>query len=175
MFGVILMILNLKEVATKESPVQLRGSINLNELQRSRQDVVNIGSAETELEAVPTAEAVVVHGTISFDVEQRCSRCLDPVKQHLDIQFQESFTTSPTAAEQDEDLILVQEEKIELIPYLEEAVQLGIPYIPLCDSSCLGLCPVCGNNRNVKPCDCKQEAIDPRLAGLADFFSSDKA
>lgn len=167
----MLMLLNLKEVATKEASVRLRGTIGLNELQRSRQDVVNLGPAEAELEAVPSDEAVVVHGTVSFDVEQRCSRCLEPVKQHLDIPFQESFTTSPQAAELDEDLILVDEEKIELVPYLEEAVQLGIPYIPLCDTSCKGLCPVCGTNRNVKPCDCKQEKIDPRLAGLADFFN----
>jgi uncharacterized protein len=168
----MLMLLNLKEAATKETTIQLRGNVGLNELQRSRRDVVNIGSAEAELEAVPAGDAVVVHGTISFDVEQRCSRCLEPVKQHLDIPFQESFTMSATAAEQDEDLILVEEEKIELVPYLEEAVQLGIPYIPLCDTSCQGLCPVCGTNRNVKPCECKQEKIDPRLAGLADFFNS---
>jgi uncharacterized protein len=111
-----------------------------------------------------------VSGTITMDVEQNCSRCLEPVKQSLDIPFQEAFTQSSKAAEEDDNLLLVTEDKIELKPYIEETVLLELPYIPLCDEDCKGLCPVCGTNRNVNPCACKQEKIDPRLAGLADFF-----
>jgi uncharacterized protein len=166
----MLMLLNLKEVATKETPVRLRGRVDLTEALQGRHDVVQAGAAEAELEAVSGGDAVVVHGTVTVDIEQRCSRCLDPVKQLLRVPFQESFTLSARAAEQDEELNLVQEEKVELDSYVEEAVQLGIPYIPLCDDACQGLCPVCGKNRNTENCSCKQEKIDPRLAGLADFF-----
>jgi uncharacterized protein len=166
----MLMLLNLKEVATKETPVRLHGRVDLTEPLRGRNDVVQAGAAEAELEAVSGGEAVIVRGTVSVDIEQRCSRCLDPVKQLLRIPFQETFTLSAKAAEQDDELNLVQEEKVTLDPYVEEAVQLGIPYIPLCDEACQGLCPVCGKNRNTEGCGCKQEKIDPRLAGLADFF-----
>ncbi|KIL38097.1 hypothetical protein SD70_28655 [Gordoniibacillus kamchatkensis] len=165
------MLLNMKEVATKEAAVRLQGRIDLSESLRARGDVVQAGAAEASLEAVPAGQAVVVHGTVSIEVEQRCARCLEPVKQQLRIPFQESFTISSEAAEKDDELNLVDEEKIVLDPYVEEAVQLGIPYIPLCKDECEGLCPVCGKNRNKEACDCKQEKIDPRLAGLADFFN----
>ena len=37
---------------------------------------------------------------------------------------------------------------------------------PLCKDECLGLCPMCGANRNTAPCACEPKWIDPRLAGL---------
>ena len=37
---------------------------------------------------------------------------------------------------------------------------------PLCRPDCQGLCPVCGKDRNVDPCQCQVEWVDPRLAVL---------
>jgi uncharacterized protein len=164
------MLLNVKEIVAKEVPVRLTERVDLTPLLGGREDLARFSDAEAKLEAVPGMEFVVVHGNVELDIEQRCSRCLEPVHQHLDLRFQESFTQSKETADGDEDLILIKEDKIELTPYVEEAVSLGIPYIPLCDEDCKGLCQVCGTNRNVAPCSCKQEKIDPRLAGLADFF-----
>jgi uncharacterized protein len=167
----MLMLLNMKEVTTKGNPVHLAGRIDVADLLKGRKDVVSFSSAEADLQATAlNGTTVEVSGTISMDVEQNCSRCLEPVKQSLDIPFQEAFTQSSKAAEEDDNLLLVTEDKIELKPYIEETVLLELPYIPLCDEDCKGLCPVCGTNRNVTPCACKQEKIDPRLAGLADFF-----
>jgi uncharacterized protein len=41
-----------------------------------------------------------------------------------------------------------------------------VPYQPLCDAACRGLCPVCGANRNEVDCDCAEPAGDPRWAAL---------
>ncbi|MFC0214296.1 DUF177 domain-containing protein [Paenibacillus chartarius] len=164
------MLLNVKEVLQKDVPVSLQGRLDMTPLLGSRQDLAGFSAADAKLEAVPGTDMVVVHGSVKLDVEQRCSRCLEPVHDRLTIPFQESFTQSKEAASLDEDLVLVSEDKVDLDPYVEEAVLIGIPYIPLCSNDCKGLCPVCGTNRNTDPCSCKQEKIDPRLAGLADFF-----
>jgi uncharacterized protein len=37
---------------------------------------------------------------------------------------------------------------------------------PLCREACLGLCPVCGTNRNRDTCSCENEWTDPRLEPL---------
>jgi uncharacterized protein len=150
--------------------VQLNATVDVTDLLSGRQDIVRFGKAEARLEAVPGEDVVALHGKVSLDIEQRCSRCLEPVQQHLEVPVQELFTGSKAAAEEDEELIFAATDKIELLPYVEEAIQLGIPYIPLCDEECKGLCPVCGANRNTESCSCKTEKIDPRLAGLADFF-----
>ncbi len=54
---------------------------------------------------------------------------------------------------------------IDLEALVREQFVLSIPYAPLCKDDCLGLCPQCGTDRNVAPCDC-EKPIDPRFVGL---------
>ncbi|WP_249730463.1 DUF177 domain-containing protein [Paenibacillus sp. J2TS4] len=150
----------------------MKESLDLSSLLKDRQDLRSFGLLEAELEAKGTSGMVEVTGELTLDVEMSCSRCLDPVRETLSIPFRELFAGSAELlpAEEVDDAHIVTEDKVELTPYLEEAVVLALPYAPLCGEECQGLCPVCGSNRNDNPCECKVERIDPRLAGLADFF-----
>ena len=56
-------------------------------------------------------------------------------------------------------------ETIDLEPLFREQFVLAIPYAPLHDEACKGLCPQCGINRNSATCSC-EKPIDPRLAPL---------
>jgi len=82
----------------------------------------------------------------------------------------EMFTLRPGNAEADEDIHLVTDEKVELDSYLREAFVVDLPIAAVCREDCRGLCPTCGINRNEGTCECDQRRIDPRLAGLKDFF-----
>ncbi|MOA30578.1 hypothetical protein D3C78_1516790 [compost metagenome] len=72
--------------------------------------------------------------------------------------------------DEDEDLQIVTEDRVDLRPYVEESFLLSLPYSAVCSDSCKGLCPNCGTDLNVEQCSCDTEVIDPRLAGLKDFF-----
>jgi uncharacterized protein len=50
-----------------------------------------------------------------------------------------------------------------------EEFSLALPVKPLCRENCLGLCPVCGRNRNLESCDCGTGGTDPRLSVLHAF------
>ena len=50
---------------------------------------------------------------------------------------------------------------------LRETVLLALPMQLVCSEDCKGICPVCGSNRNVSGCECKEQVVDERLAGLA--------
>ena len=52
---------------------------------------------------------------------------------------------------------------------IRDAVGVEMPFAPLCQPDCLGLCEVCGGNRNLGECP-GHEAIDPRFAVLADLL-----
>ena len=60
---------------------------------------------------------------------------------------------------------------LELSDVAAEQVLLALPMRIICDEACAGLCPRCGNNRNVEgACRCEPE-VDPRwdaIRGLAD-------
>lgn len=175
LFGVISMMLSRKELAAKGHPVALSGTFDMSDLLKERKDVVSFGKVKAELEAHSDNGVAVIEGTLWFPVELVCSRCLGPVKETLEIPFREVFTDRPEIIpkEELEDVHVVADDRIELAPYVEEAVWLELPFAPVCDEDCKGLCPVCGRNRNLEPCGCSTDRVDPRLAGLADFFKQE--
>ena len=55
--------------------------------------------------------------------------------------------------------------------HAREQVVLNLPARVLCREDCAGLCETCGANKNLSPCGCVSETIDPRwqaLKGLVD-------
>ena len=51
---------------------------------------------------------------------------------------------------------------------MREQVLLATPVKLVCREDCKGLCPHCGSNLNVEPCNCQQPS-DPRWAALSDL------
>jgi uncharacterized protein len=175
LFGVIIVFISLKELEQKANVVHFDEIVDVSDVLKERNDVLDVGPLHVSLQAQHIEEAAEVTGQLSIYVEQPCARCLDPVKQTLIIPFHETFVHAADESEmdsedEDEDIHFVTNDKIELMPYLVENVLLDLPYVPLCDEACLGLCPICGTNRNDHACGCNQDKVDPRLAGLADFF-----
>ncbi len=109
-------------------------------------------------------------GTVSGEHSAPCARCLAPVTQPFSIEIDLSVVTAPT--ESDEDVILAEGQKIDLGTFASETVLLNLPLRLLCREDCKGLCPKCGKDLNTGECDCDHKEIDPRLAGLADFFKN---
>jgi uncharacterized protein len=60
---------------------------------------------------------------------------------------------------------------LELEQLVRDLVGLELPFSPLCTTGCLGLCNVCGGDRNLGECPGHQE-VDPRWADLSGLFAS---
>ncbi|WP_281887712.1 DUF177 domain-containing protein [Paenibacillus sp. YYML68] len=174
------MQLHLKVLALKGS-IPLTGHEDLSDVLPKEGSLIGYSPLAVSLEARSVDGAAQVEGQLDIDVELSCSRCLAPVSMHVEVPFHETFVkgeekTVETDDEEDEDDVLyVTDDLIELKPYLAESVLFSLPYIPLCKEACKGLCPVCGTDRNEKDCGCRQEKIDPRMAGLADFFKKNES
>jgi uncharacterized protein len=162
---------NLRELAMKETPALLKGRQDLQEAVSGRNDLRLKGPVDVSLTAHSDSGKVIVTGTLTADLELVCSKCLRTAEEQVTIPVTEMFTSQRGIAELDEDIHLVQEDVIDLAPYLHESLVLQLPMAAVCSESCQGLCPVCGKDRNSEPCGCVQEKIDPRLAGLKDFFN----
>ena len=173
LFGVITMLLRIKELATKGS-IPVKGEVELTDLLRERQDIVSFGKAEADLQADWSEGLAKVTGNVHVELHIACSRCLQPVEERIDAPFLEWFAGqgSSIPKELEEDVHLATGDTVDLKPSVEENVALSIPLVTLCSKDCKGLCPECGANLNEQDCKCKRDKIDPRLAGLADFFKS---
>jgi len=62
---------------------------------------------------------------------------------------------------------------IDLSPELRDELMLAVPVSVLCREGCIGLCAVCGGNRNITPCDCveQQRQSQSRFAVLGKLKS----
>lgn len=160
----------------KGEPLSFTHTLDPVELKNRHQEVRGLTPVETTGEAAKLGDLYYVKGEMEADVSFVCSRCLKPFTQHMRIPFAETFASKEAQSEVDEDsdIHLLEKDEIELAPLLEEDFLLAMPTFPLCAEDCQGLCPSCGINRNDASCNCNTERIDPRLAGLADFFAKDK-
>ena len=73
--------------------------------------------------------------------------------------------------EADVNTAFYRDEQIDLGQLMHEQFQLALPMKPLCRKDCLGLCAVCGGNRNTTTCQCTNTWEDPRLAGLKSLLN----
>ncbi|MGV9293296.1 YceD family protein [Amycolatopsis sp. NPDC003676] len=128
---------------------------------------------ELDLMLESVVEGVLVTGTATAVATGECSRCLDPVTEHIEVDLTELFAYPGSATEEttDEDEIpRLVDDRIDLEPTVRDAVVLALPLAPLCREDCPGLCIECG----VKWADLEpghgHEKIDPRWAALVERF-----
>lgn len=127
-----------------------------------------------EVRLTRTDRGILVKARLDSEIEIACGRCLREFNWSFGLDFEEEYL--PTV-----DLVsgarlpLPGETGYFMIDHrhlldLAEAVRqyslLLVPMKALCQEDCLGLCPGCGQNRNLGPCRCPAEEIDPRWTPL---------
>jgi uncharacterized protein len=115
-------------------------------------------------------EGVIVHADVRAEVTAECSRCLTPVTELIDVEVREVFEDSQTLdAGTEGEIYPLDRDELDLEPMVRDAILPELPVVPLCRPDCLGLCPVCGENRNETACDCSVEVDDPRWSRLGEL------
>jgi uncharacterized protein len=110
-------------------------------------------------------EGILATGEVDTEASADCSRCLEPLKLGVEVDFQELFAYS---LEQEDDF-LVQDEKIDLEQAITDAVVLSLPFKPVCSEDCLGLCSECGAKLAENPNHSHEALIDSRWSELESF------
>jgi uncharacterized protein len=111
---------------------------------------------------------VYMEGVLEGVETETCVRCLETFTRATRIAVEEAFSedVSPEDALFSEVSPLV-DRAIDLDDLVTQLLEVDEPMAAVCDERCKGICPVCGSNRNVTNCDCKESIVDERLAGLA--------
>jgi len=97
---------------------------------------------------------ILVDGKLEANVELVCGRCLKIFDSRVEQSFSElfrkrgDFNREDPNEREDEKFLAIQNNRINLAPVLSQALVIAVPYKPLCDENCRGLCPVCGGDLN---------------------------
>ena len=132
------------------------------------------GDVDLDLRLESVMEGVLVTGEVTVPLIGSCARCLEPIEDTLALDIQELFayegSTTEATSEEDE-VRLVENDRIDLEPMVRDAVVLSLPLAPVCTDDCAGLCAGCGQRLDDLPEDHSHEQLDPRWAGLAERFT----
>ena len=106
-------------------------------------------------------------GRMSGEGEEDCRRCLTPARAKVDEELHLLFADANDEESDESDVYMLQPRAttIDLRPALREQWLLAAPGFALCREDCKGLCPKCGADLNLGPCNCKPD-VDPRWAAL---------
>jgi uncharacterized protein len=117
-----------------------------------------------------------VEGKLTVTVSAQCDRCLEsttiPVDRQFDLVYMPSEESRGGEVEINEAAIEVgyyDGPGIELNDVLREVVLLALPMQLVCSEACKGICPSCGENRNLRDCGCQPEPLDDRWSKLKNF------
>lgn len=131
---------------------------------------------EMDLRLEAVMEGVLVTGTARAVLEGECVRCLEPISDDTEVTFQELYVYAEhqTPHDEDDDVSRLQDDLVDLEPVLRDAVVLALPFQPLCEDDCPGLCTECGARLADDPDHTHDEPVDPRWAGLAALKNDDE-
>ncbi|MBN1553094.1 DUF177 domain-containing protein [bacterium] len=120
----------------------------------------------------------LVSGHLKGSWKLSCARCLKfftlPVDGKFRVFFNRNFNKDT-----DSILELTQEQleekelnsnEINLTEIIREEMILRIPMKPICEGTCKGLCPSCGQDLNIASCNCEKNAVNPQFAKLKQFL-----
>ena len=166
---------DLKDLDQK---VSLEGVFDPEAIDFSGENSRQVGPLAWSATAERAGEEVRIAGSLSVQMEQSCSRCLEPARCSIEKTFDLFFRESDEDLIDEDDLALTEEDtrtaffsgtQLAIGDVLREQILLALPMKALCRVDCKGLCPVCGTNRNQNTCTCSGEVFSPHMEKLLEI------
>jgi len=137
------------------------------------------GPLEVQGELTKSGEGILFRGKVKGKIQLQCGRCLEPFLKILEepVGSEWRLVSAPVKSSEKEGSLqvedletgLIKEGILDLSERILEEVILIIPIQPLCHETCLGLCPICGENKNTNPCQCKSKEGSSPFSVLKNF------
>lgn len=133
-------------------------TLNIDKYSINGQDVYFNKNPIIEIEIKKISDILYTRVKAMLDIKLTCTKCLDTFDKEVIKEF-----TGELANEDDpdrENLILMNDNKIDLVSIVELVLINIVQTNPHCSESCRGLCKICGCNLNHTTCDCEDKIVN---------------
>ena len=166
------MIYNVAQLMKAPVGTSLEYDISEDEIQLDK-DIQVIGPLLGHVRLRRTNQGLLVDGCVDLTLELSCNRCLKEFEQPMHVTFAEQFYPTvdvvsglPLPPIDEEEIFLIDAHHlVDLTEAVRQNVLLALPMVTLCREDCKGLCPQCGHDLNLGPCECQPE-VDARFSVL---------
>jgi uncharacterized protein len=135
---------NLRHLETRN--LVLRGELSLTELDLEvRDELIRVTQpVEYDIEVKKLDDALLVQGELHVALECECVRCLKKFQRTLDLK---NWTLHLPL--EGDDAVSVDNDSVDLTPFVREDILLEFPQHPLCRPDCGGLKPKTGKSKKI--------------------------
>jgi uncharacterized protein len=136
---------NLRQLDDQD--LHLKGEVSAEELNAVDVDelIVIREPVRYDLSVEQFGPSVLVQGKLELRLDCECSRCLKPFQNELKIE-----RWACNLALEGEDQVPIENDSVDLTPYIREDILLAFPQRPLCKPECSGLPPAPQNQSRAK-------------------------
>lgn len=171
-----------------EEPSDTLGTLRPNHLKQTPADTKN-RPIQVHFNLRKVDEVIIADGNIRTQIHLNCSRCVIPFDLACESHFTALYSRDPEmsgindlrgsngtaksahddSAGQDLEITYLTQDFIDLSETLAEQLMLQVPFQPLCQTACKGICQTCGTDLNKGRCACEKVAQQSPFSVLKDF------
>lgn len=131
-----------------------------------------VAPAHVEVTLTYAGTAIVAEGVVTVDVKAVCARCLREFVMHATGTIEGFYIRPGTQDElpEEQEYEFIDDRSVDILPALRAALAIDLPFAPLHDPECAGICPTCGQDLAAGECDCEPVRPDSPFAGLKDLL-----
>jgi len=148
------------------------GSLVAPDVALGRQDYSFDGPISFDVQLTNAGSGVVLSGEARARVVTPCVRCLTDFTTDVVAEV-EGFYVRPghesEFPEEQEVEFIADDSTIDLEPAILQSVVVELPFAPVHDVECKGICPVCGADLNVAECGCAAGPAGSAFDALRDL------
>jgi uncharacterized protein len=156
-----------------------RGSYPISEMAAPTEEYTPVGPVVGEVNVVNTGSLLLVRGRLHACVRVNCVRCLAECELPLEFSFLEEFATGETEADvptmdrEEPETAAMDHYVLDAGELVRQQLAVNVPMAQVCQETCAGLCPHCGQNLNEGPCGCPREPDNGPWSSLAGLLEQD--
>jgi uncharacterized protein len=159
-----------------------RHDINLEIGDELDEEVSAVAPLAGQIEFLRTGRNILAIGRLETTLQKTCGRCLNEFTMPVSVELAEEFYPSidiftgaplPKTPEVDPENYINDQNMLNLFEVVRQELVVASAALFYCRPDCKGLCPYCGQDRNVVACTCREDQIDPRWAGLQTLETED--
>ena len=175
------MLIHVRDLEVKPKPIDVEIAPGRIDYGADNGNLRQVGPLKAKGEArlvTGSLGEIRVAGHLAVEMEADCDRCLEPARFPVDADFElyyrpveDGFGDEKEIDAGEAEMGFYQGESLELDDVLREFVLLTLPMQRICGEDCKGICPECGQNRNLTDCQCHAAKADQRWEALKSLQS----
>ena len=166
---------NVSQLLKEPTGATRHYEINTKLIGQLDEDVAVVAPITGQVRLLRTGSDILVQGVLQTTIEKSCGRCLEPFTSPVTVELEEQFfptidVTTGVGVEPPEDADeanrIDTQHTLDLNEVVRQDLLLESESSRYCQPNCKGICLQCGQNLNVAQCNCRNDAVDLRWAGL---------